>query len=69
MLEDDQFLGRRSSPPILDQLLSEPVSNKVVGMWKKMESLEELEEMNLSLRTENVELRRMPEVAEEKKRH
>ena len=31
--------------------------------------LQELEEMNLSLRMENIELRRMLEIVEEEKRH
>ena len=34
-----------------------------------METLQELEEMKLSLRMENVELRRMLEIVEEEKRH
>ena len=38
-------------------------------MGKNMESLQELEEMNLSLRMENVELSSMLEIVEEEKRH
>lgn len=44
-------------------------SDQVAAVGKKLESLHDLEEMNLSLRMESVELRRLLEVVEEEKRH